>query len=114
MADQGGPPTKYASPPWLQQAGTRVDEFTRRARFNLSGLVEPPEGDSREAVERRQRLQESGQGLTFDDSDCSPAAASDEFRRVALAHAMPASFSVERHTYFVLGRPCVVLKLQSL
>lgn len=99
---------KSTSPAWLQTAAARVDHYQRLAAFDVRGVDAPPMPDDPEEQQRRQQVADAGVGLSYSAAaaDTQP---SDDFQRAAFSKAAPLSFAPERHVFYVLGRPCVVL-----
>lgn len=103
------PPPKAASPPWLQHAGARQDEFRLQARFADASLEPPPPGPDGQDQLRRDRVAAAKHGLSFDSVKAKSSAGAFVAQSEAYKHMAAASFAPERHIFFVLGRPCVVL-----
>ena len=110
MAADRPPTPKAGGPAWLRNTGVRVDEFARQAR--LSTLPAPP-GDPAEGtgdVSRRRLLEEAGSGLKYKATAKTAPHSAAAGHTLALTHSVAASFSPQRHVFYVLGRPCVVLR----
>ncbi len=103
------PPPKATSPPWLQHAGARQDEFRFRARFGDASLQPPPPGPDGQDQLRRERVAAAKHGLNYDQVKAKSSAKAFQAQSAAFNHMVAASFAPERHIFYVLGRPCVVL-----
>ena len=111
------PKPKQSGPEWLRNAGARVDEFARQAA--LAPLPPPPAapaGSSGAAGDatRRRLLAEAGIGLNYQAVAAKSSPADLAHLSLAARNATAASFSPQRHAFWVLGRPCVVLKKKIL
>ncbi len=108
MASGKTPPPKASDPEWLRNAGVRADEFARQARAKaLPPAPSAPEGCVGDSS-RRRLVTEAGTGLNYEAVASKSSPSELAAQTLALTHAVPASFSPQRHVFYVLGRPCVV------
>lgn len=85
---------------WLANTSLRVDEYGRRAKLVDSGLPMPPLPE--DLVDRAARAAEQD-GLKWEKDG------EHEIKRLMFGENIAASFSIDRHVAYVLGRPTVVL-----
>ncbi len=103
------PPPKATSPPWLEHAGARQDEFRFQARSgDASQQPLPPVPEGQDQL-RRERVAAAKHGLHYHHVKAKSSAKAFEAQSAAFKHMVPASFAPQRHIFYVLGRPCVVL-----
>lgn len=103
-----------SDPEWLRNAGVRADEFARQARAKaLPPPPPPPEGFLGDAS-RRRLMAEAGTGVNYEAVAAKSSPSELAAQTLAMTHAVPASFSPQRHVCFVLGRPCVVIRRRFL
>ena len=113
MAGSQGPEPKKTGPAWMKNTAVRLDEFARQAA--LAPLPPPPAapaGSSGAAGDatRRRLVAEAGSGLNYQAVAAKSSPADLAHLYLAARNATAASFSPQRHAFWVLGRPCVVLK----
>ena len=114
MAAERPPAPKAASPQWLQNAGVRADEFARQARVSALPPAPPPPDAYMGDTTRRRLVGEAGAGLNYQAVKAKSSPAELAHQTLAFTHARPASFAPQQHVFFVLGRPCVVLREKTM
>ena len=110
MASDKPPVPKATDPQWLRNAGVRADEFARQARAKALPPAPPPPDGCMGDTGRRRLVADAGAGLQYEAVAAKSSPSALAAQTLAFTHAVPASFSPQRHVFFVLGRPCVVLR----
>ena len=112
-SSSSGSAPKTSDPPWLRNAGVRADEFAAQARAKNLPAPPPAPTESVADVSRRRLLTEAGTGLNYAAVQEKSAPSVLAAQTLAYTHSVAASFMPQRHVFFVLGRPCVVLREET-